>query len=229
MKAFALLLCLALTVALGPVSAQVIPSPGPGDPRLQFVQYDSSQVVRLYVASGYALMVQLAPGERIETMAVGDSASWQVSANKQGDALFVKKIGAGSTSNLNVLSDIRTYSFELKSTSDASPAPFLVRFEYAEAVSATPPRAEVIPAPYRLSGAQAVRPSMIATIGGDLILEWPETVSLPAVFRIDDDGNETLVNSHYEGNHLVIPGMPTKLVFRLDRLVATATRASATK
>jgi type IV secretion system protein VirB9 len=70
--------------------AQIRPSPGGGDPRLQTVPYDANQVVQLPVATGYQLMVAFDAGEHIETMAVGDSAGWQVSANKRGDFMFVK-------------------------------------------------------------------------------------------------------------------------------------------
>jgi type IV secretion system protein VirB9 len=72
----------------GPLSAQVRPVAGSGDPRLQTIDYNPDQIVQLGVASGYQLMVSFAPGERVETIAVGDSSAWQVTTNKRGDFLL---------------------------------------------------------------------------------------------------------------------------------------------
>ena len=70
--------------------------PGGGDPRIQTRRlYDADQVVQLQGAPGYQLDVEFAPDERIESVAVGDSAAWQVTPNRRGDRLFVKPLQAG--------------------------------------------------------------------------------------------------------------------------------------
>jgi type IV secretion system protein VirB9 len=218
--AFAMLLGIAT-----PGVAQVVPTPGRGDPRLQTVAYDPDQVVQLQVASGYALMVSFAPGERIETIAIGDAAAWQATANKRGDYLFVKNLSASSTTNLNVVTDARVYAFELQPGGYAAVQPFALRFTYG---ATDPGIARVVLVPeayrYRLGGAKALRPGTIESRDGNLVLGWPEGVTLPAVFRIDEDGQESLVNGEPQNGGLIVEGMPAKLVFRVDRLTATATR-----
>ena len=76
----------------------------------------------------------------------------------------------------------------------------------------------------RLSGPRALRPKTIAVAKDRISVEWPADVGLPAIFRIDEDGQETLVNGEMQDGRFVIDGSPQKLVFRLDRLVATAVR-----
>lgn len=222
MRAFAL----ALMLFAQPVQAQVRAEPGAGDPRLQTIAYDPDQVVQLPVASGYQLMVAFGSGEHIETIAVGDSGAWQVTANKRGDYLFVKKLEASRATNLTVVTDARIYSFELVDASgDGAQLPFVVRFLYPDAakeVAVVPPDRPTYR--YRFEGVRALRPKSIS-MGVDRIgIEWPSDVALPAVFRVDDDGEETLVNGEMQDGRFVVEGLPKKLVFRLDLLRASAVR-----
>lgn len=217
---------LALLVAAPPAHAQVRPVPGSGDPRLQTVLYAPDQVVELSIATGYQLMVSFAPGERIETIAVGDSAAWQVTANKSGAYLFVKAVQAGGDSNLTVVTDAHVYSFALiRAFGPDSEMPFAVNFTYPPPPPAVVAKqVDTASYRYRLSGARAIRPSLVQAEGTNLVLEWPISSALPAVFRIDDDGQETLVNGEMRDGRFVVAGSPTRLIFRLDRSIATATR-----
>ena len=218
---------LALLLLVSPAAAQVKPTPGTGDPRLQTVRYDAAQVVQLTVASGYQLMVALATDERVETIAVGDSAVWQVTANKRGDALFVKAVQPGGDSNLTVITDARIYGFDLVHAAGlARDAPFIVRFTYAEPAAAMPKveaRSPLIWS-YRIGGDHRLRPSAVTVDGDRLAITWPKATTLPATFRIDDDGAEALVNGQMQDGRLIVDGTPLKLLFRLDRHLATATR-----
>ena len=107
------LLCLSTL----PASAQIYPQPGEGDPRIQTVQYDPAQIIRLSVPPGIQTMVELAAGETIQTIAVGNSAAWTVAAGKRGDFFFVKNASANETTNLTVVTAGRVYNFELSPTS----------------------------------------------------------------------------------------------------------------
>lgn len=215
-----------------PLAAQVRPIAGAGDPRLQTIEYDASQVVQLAVASGYQLMVSFAAGERVETIAIGDSSSWQVTTNKRGDYLFVKALGEARPTNLTVVTDSRVYLFELVPGNPyGDEQAFSLRFTYGDEETALA-KLETVPPPayrYRISGARAVRPERIVQQGETLIVEWPKSAALPAIFRIEDDGKETLVNSDFQNGRFVIAGLPRKLIFRLDRQIAYAVRRNARK
>ncbi|MBB4642582.1 TrbG/VirB9 family P-type conjugative transfer protein [Rhizorhapis suberifaciens] len=210
-----------------PLAGQVSPIPGSGDPRLQTIVYDPEQVVQLPVASGYQLMVSFATGERIETIAVGDSTSWQITANRRGDYLFIKNIVPAPATNMTIVTDARVYNFELMlSSATEGETPFTVRFVYPDP---PPPAEPLLETPvrykYRIGGARQIRPTSIVQDGGRLFLNWPETSPLPAMYRIDDDGAESLVNSEMQDGYFVIEGTPKKLIFRLDSLTANASRS----
>lgn len=210
-----------------PAAAQLRPEPGPGDPRIQSVLYDANQVVQLQVATGYQLTVEFAPDERIENVAVGDSGAWQVTPNKRGDRLFIKAVGQGVTTNLTVVTDARTYAIELSPLFGALPTmAYTVRFRYATpaAVTLVANDAALGPGRYKLSGDKALRPAAIDDDGVHTYIAWGPDQTLPAIFAIDDKGNETLVNGMTREGRFVIDAVSNKLVFRIDRQTAGAMR-----
>ncbi len=224
------LVCLLLIAA--PLGAQVRPVPGPGDPRLQTVAYDPNQVVQLEVAAGYQVTLTFAADERIENIAIGDGGGWQVTPNKRGDHVFVKAAQAGISTNLTVVTDVREYSFELISTdAPSSAAAFAVRFTYPSVVALAPPPVTVTATPgrYRVSGARDLRPTAISDDGVHTVIEWPAKAMLPAVFAIDERGQEVLVDGYMRGEQFTIDAVRQRLVFRLDRKVARATRTVTPK
>ena len=125
------LLLILLAFVATPAAAQVTPQPGPGDPRIQSVEYNAEQVVVLQAAPGFQVSVEFAPDERIENVALGDSGAWQATPNKRGDHLFVKPIQPGVTTNMTVLTDSRLYAFELRSLfGPQGDMAYTVRFRY---------------------------------------------------------------------------------------------------
>ena len=218
-----------LLVIAAPLSAQVRPIPGKGDPRLQTIDYSPDQIVQLGVASGYQLMVRFAPGERIETIAVGDSSGWQVTTNKRSDYLFIKTLGDGRATNMTVVTDARIYMFELiPSTPYGEGQAFSLSFTYPDdEMAAIAPIAAVPRYRYHVSGTRALRPSLVIQDGPNIVIEWPESVALPAIFRIEEEGNETLVSSEIQNGRFKVAGHPKTLLFRLDKQVAKAVRVKA--
>jgi type IV secretion system protein VirB9 len=223
----ALLVVAAAALAVAPAWAQVRPTPGPGDPHIQFVEYSPDHVIVLEGAPGYQVTLELSPDEQVQSVAVGDSGAWQVTANRNGDHLFVKAIMAGVSTNMTVVSDVRLYNFELRPMASTGRIPYTVRFRYP-AIE----RAAVDYAPsamgeglYRLRGKQKLRPSEISDDGTRTYIRWPRDRSLPAVYAVSDTGQEMLVNGLMrEDDVFVIDSVAPKLVFRIDRQVATATR-----
>jgi type IV secretion system protein VirB9 len=209
------------------VAAQTAPPP---DPRIQAIPYDAGRIYPVEVAAGYTLMIVLANGERVETMAVGDNSAWQVNANKRGDAIFIKRNYSGINTNLTVITDARTYVFELLGNVPVRTTPLIIRFSYPDAVklAATVP-ADIVAVTYKLTGARSLRPSVIEARNNRTTLAWPPGAAVPAVFQINADGTESLVNGTFVDDRMVIQGMPQRLLFRSGRLLATATQVAARK
>ena len=178
-----------------PATAQVRPTPGAGDPRIQTVLYDPDQVVQLQVAPGYQLTVEFAPDERIETVAVGDSGAWQVTPNKRGDRLFIRPSGGGVTTNMTVVTDARAIISSCRPAMAGAQA-YTVRFTYPPPPRRAAERRPVAePGRYKLSGDEdAAARRDLRRRRENLHRMAAPTRRLPAVFAIDRDGKETLVN-----------------------------------
>jgi type IV secretion system protein VirB9 len=215
-------------IAATPLAAQVQPRSGAGDPRIQTVAYSEDQVVTLQGAPGYQVTVQFGSDEQIENVAVGDSASWQVTPNRRGDYLFVKPVRAGVATNMTVVTSVRTYLFELQPVYDASSQmAYTVRFTYPagqpDSVADEAPGG-ALAGRYRLSGERALRPSRIDDDGRHTYIEWPRDSTLPAVYALDSEGRESLVNGAMRDDLFVVDSVAPTLVFRIDQHIARAVR-----
>ena len=215
-------------LAAAPLAAQVEPQAQVGDPRIQSVPYNPDQVVLLQGAPGYQITVAFGPDEQIENVAVGDSGAWQVTPNRRGDYLFVKPVQSGVSTNMTVVTSVRTYLFELAPLYAASPQmAYTVRFTYpssgTESVADEAP-ARAVAGSYKLSGDRQLRPSKIADDGRHTYIEWPRERALPAVYALDSEGRETLVNGAMRDDLFVVDSVASRLVFRIDQHVARADR-----
>jgi type IV secretion system protein VirB9 len=205
-----------------PLAAQG--QPGAGDPRIQTIAYEPDRIVELQASPGYLVTVEFGSDEQIENVAIGDSAAWQVTPNRRGDYLFVKAIQAGVATNMTVMTSARTYFFEL--SPGATPA-YNLRFTYPnaqpESVADEAPVSE--PAGrYKLSGTRSLRPSRISDDGRHTYIEWPRDRTLPAVYAVDPEGRESLVNGAMRDDLFVIDSVASKLIFRIDENIAIADR-----
>jgi type IV secretion system protein VirB9 len=109
---------------------------------------------------------------------------------------------------------------------------YTVRFSYPGA-GADSAADETATAPsqgtYRLSGDRALRPSRIADDGRHTYIEWPRDRTLPAVYAIDPEGRESLVNGAMRDDLFVVDSVAPTLIFRIDQHVARAERVRRKK
>jgi P-type conjugative transfer protein VirB9 len=124
------LFLIAALVAVAPVAlATDIPKRSPLDARIQHVNYDENDVVRIEAAVGTATHIVLGEGESVHEKAAGFSAGWEIEDRRNNLYLKPKSVearGQGQSgpsimppdpkkwdTNLIVTTDRRKYSFEL--------------------------------------------------------------------------------------------------------------------
>ncbi len=207
-----------------PVRASVTPSPGLKDPRIQTIDYDPDDVVALRVALGYALSVEFSPDERIENVALGNSAVWQAVTNHRADHLFIKPMQGATNTNLTVVTDSREYNFDLTPlpAPDAS-TPISLRFLYPASLGQAAPQ-DTPKASFRFAGSASIRPALMYDNGSATFVEWRDDGQIPAVFMINDKGTEVLINGAVRDGKYVIDLVADGFVFRLGDQKATAMR-----
>lgn len=217
------LLPLLLTMALpGAALAQVAPTPGFDDPRLQTVAYDPARPVRLVAFANSTLTVMLLPGDRIERVVLSDPGAFEVKVTGPADGLNIAPLRADGAATLLVDTPLRRYEFDL-ATGDGLAAAYLVRFLDPRG-TASPAAARPMTGEYRLSGEQTLLPSAIGDDGERTYLEWGAYQSLPAVFGIGANGEEEVVDGYMRAGVFTIDRVYAELVFRIDRKRAKARR-----
>ena len=229
--------------------AASIPNHAHQDSRIQYVDYDPDNVVKIRAKIGHTVTVQLDKSEDAEkgVVAMGDAQAWNM-AVKQNNLIF-KPTATSPATNLTVITDKRTYVFDLSLTGcvrgkkkrcvDIQQPTYLLRFHYPTEEEkarrkrvAQQERALNMMVKFGLSketaklnylyygkGDKAIAPSAIWDDGRFTYIQYADNRDLPAVYKINPDGSEMLVNSHMEEDVIVVHETAPKLVIRLGESV----------
>lgn len=233
-RGFAVLAIVALLAMFAPgVPAEETPQAGKEDPRVRFVDYKPDDVVRLVGQFGYSTNITFSEGESVTFVGLGDTAAWEVAPAT--NHLFIKPKDVEATSNMTVLTDKgRTYTFSLATApkaqkSKAEDIYYRVIFRYPAEVAKQAqqassaetadkllerPRRAIRNVDYLACGNAAVTPDQAFDDGRFTFLRYAGAREIPAVFVVAPDGSEALVDSHMEGDTLVVHRTAEKFVFR---------------
>ncbi len=230
-----------LLVSLTPATAQ--------DARLREVIYDPAQVVLIEGRAKIQATVTFGDDETIENVAIGDSSAWQITPNKRANLLFIKPLTPRAATNMTVITNRRTYFFDLVANPAARPL-YVMRFIYPqdeaaaaqearmveqanaqEMLAARDPYAVVDPAALNFQwdakGDRELLPVQTYDDGEATFLAWPQGRSVPAILITNDKGVEGPVNYTVRGDTIVIDGVPQTIVLRSGEDSATLTHNGA--
>lgn len=216
-------------VATPTYAAQATNFPGMAE-ATQIFDYQPDAVINVVAAPNRQVTIEFNRDETINNVVLGDGTAWQAVPSSDSHLLFVKPMQGQLSTNMTVVTTRRTYLFELALQQGTQTPTFTVRFRYpgdssgaqqSTAVAATP---NLSAARYKLRGDKEIFPSAVGDDGTHIYLQWPPDVSMPAVFGVDETGNEVLVNGFMRGDFFVIDALYDRLVFRLGKLDATAQR-----
>ena len=128
----------------GSLSAAITPNGTDKDSRIQYVEYDTDNVVKIRAKVAHTVTVQLDKGESAEqgVVAMGDAQAWNMAV--KGNNLIFKPTAESPQTNLTVITNKqRTYVFDLaladcsynKQGKRVCPQPiYLVRFNYPDEI-----------------------------------------------------------------------------------------------
>jgi len=221
-KALALTGLLTGTMLLtAPCYAERAPRPGSADGRVKTLTYHENDVYRLKGHYGYSTAIEFSARENIETISIGDSESWQVIKPSRPNILFVKPLEPNAQTNMTIFTTEHVYTFEMAAgnadSPDATALTFRLKFLYPEQNVFEPAGAENAahglkakrPVSdwnfnYAYAGDNSLRPERVFDDGTFTYFQFREQSVLPAVFAVDRDGNESLVNFTMQGAYLVV-------------------------
>ena len=203
------------------------------DKRIRTLAYAPDQIVQILGKSGIQSTIEFSPDERIENVAVGDSSAWQITPNRRASLLFVKPLAARSRTNMTVVTDRRTYMFDLVAGDKRTSAVYALKFSYpndkpAEAIQSAP-QAAAAAAPveqpatmtadklhfdWNRKGNSKLLPNRVFDDGASLYLAWTKETPLPAILTVSEDRKEGPVNFRMSGEYIVVSPIPANLVLR---------------
>lgn len=211
--------------------------PVPTDPRIKRYAYNENTVYRLdlYLKSVNAL--QFSDSEEVQSILIGDSASWEVVKLKAGNVVSIKPIISPATTNMTIYTNRRVYSFELRSLGDFAAGvgeipPFRSIFTYPAEVKPKPvssaPVVRQIDSNYLASGQAEFRPTGVQDDGHQTTFFLPDGAPRPAIFKVGPDRQEQLINSRTQGRRIVVDGTSDFWVLRIGDEMVCVGRTGAT-
>ena len=207
------------------------------DNRIRTLAYDPEAIVKILGKAGIQSTIEFADDERIENVAVGDSSAWQITPNRRASLLFVKPLTGHSRTNMTVVTDRRTYMFDLISGEKAASPVYALKFSYPNdkpAETAKPVQQAVVISPqqqammtaeklhfdWNKKGNGKLLPTRVFDDGASVYLAWDKETPLPAILTLSEDRKEGPVNYRMSGEYIVVSPVPQNLVLRYGRTSA---------
>lgn len=220
-----------------PVMALQVPKSLPSDTRIKVVTYDPNNVVKIVGHFGYQTFIVLGPGEEVMDLGGGDTEAWDIGVATNGNSIFIKPKAPDPATNLTVVTNKRHYNFDLVAyPRNSKDKYYMVRFRYpdeearARAAKGGKARTEALLSTatgtkphnlnYWVQGADSLTPNAAWDDGVFTYIRFAANREFPAVFYAIEDDEESLVNTHIEGDLLVVERIAKKLVLRKGNLVA---------
>jgi len=203
------------------LQATSVPRGVAADHRVKIVQYDPNNIVVLKGRYGYQTQITFAANETVQNVSLGDSMAWQ--AVPVHHYLFIKPVTASKT-NMTVLTNLNSYNFQLDSQDQNAAPTYKLQFVYApggypesgnnNTVSTFDPAK--LNWKYSFTGDSSRAP--IQAFDNDQFTYFKFKTDgmsrLPAVFIVDKERNETLVNYHMQGDYMVVHAVAKHFTLR---------------
>jgi type IV secretion system protein VirB9 len=212
--------------------------PTPIDSRIRVMVYNPNDVFKFTGYYGYQASIELAKNEQVVSISMGDTTSWQIVP--AGNRIFIKPMEQDATTNMTLITNERTYFFELyaEETLDIRDPGmvFNVKFIYPDAediVSSfssnggesgpdlTHP--ENLNFNYSISGHEEIAPIKIYDDGEFTYLQFRDKNNeIPAIFAVDEDLRESMVNFRLDpknNNLIVVEQVFRKLTLRAGKKI----------
>lgn len=215
-------------VALG-IEAESVPSPGLLDARIRVAPYSADQVYVLKGFVGYQTDLEFETGETFVGLGAGDIDG--ISFVAQDNHLFLKPKAAKVGTNLTIVTSRRTYQLDYSATTthpDASEeVTYALRFTYpasakegsdagARALDTETARPKNID--YWYCGAPSIMPIAASDDGVHTRLTFAAKAEQPAIFILNEDGSESLLNFSMDEGDVILHRVARRLILRRGAL-----------
>jgi len=244
-----LLTTIVLVLIAGNALAVQPPRDGRVDPRIKQAEYREGQVYRIHAHYLQDSLIMFSEDEKIIHIGTGDPIAWSLTPvnNYLSIKPIEKKADTNLnvlTKNL-VTGKVRPYVFELNASNSNSiknrSGTFMMKFNYPEDAlrerMITLSKIKMREKPkqleskqgtdakdwnlnYSYSGSDLLVPIRTFDDGKFTYFEFPKKIDTPAIFLVDSEKNESLINYHVSGNYIVVQRTGKQFILR-DGKIAT--------
>lgn len=210
-------------------TAETLPTPGLLDSRIRAAPYSADQVYRLRGFVGYQTDLEFETGETFLGLGAGDIEG--ISFVAQDNHLFLKPKAAKVGTNLAILTSRRIYQLEYSAIATAPDATeeviYVLRFLYppppkgeadasARALEASHERPRNID--YWYCGSPSIIPIAASDDGVHTRLTFAAKAEQPAIFILNEDGSESLLNFSMDEGDVILHRVARRLILRRGHL-----------
>ncbi len=209
-----------------------ISRPVGNESRIRVINYVPNSVISFTGHYNYHSIIEFSLDEEIKTITMGDSSSWQL--NPSGNRIFLKPIGLNAVTNMTVITNKRTYFFEMHaeyatSISDSNLA-FITKFMYPDGQLGIPQSISNSSGldlgkhtqynfQYKISGkATYIEPILVFDDGRFTYFKFKDiNADIPSIFIVDQNQNESLINYRVSDGYVVVERVTPRFTLRYGR------------
>jgi type IV secretion system protein VirB9 len=221
-----LLFTLGLTLTLV-ARAETLPAPGLLDSRIRIAPYSADQVYRLTGFVGYETDLEFEAGETFVGLGAGDIEG--ISFVAEGNHLFLKPKAAKVGTNLTIVTSRRTYQVDYSASAahpdGSEPVTYVLRFTYPASVKETDASNRILATDHRpknidywYCGSPSIKPTAASDDGVHTRLTFAAKAEQPAIFVLNEDGSESLLNFSMDEGDVILHRVARRLILRRGHL-----------
>lgn len=229
-KALTIILSVFFSICTLEASSSSLPRPIGNESRIKIVNYMPNTVFKFVGHYFYQSIIEFALDEEIETISMGSPSPWQIVP--AGNRIFLKPVGDEATTNMTVITNRRMYFFEMhaEDADDISDnkLSFIVKFVYPgennfQSVTTYDndsgpdmSNSQNFNFNYTISGEGTnIEPLQVFDDGEFTYFKFKDiNAELPAIFLIDREGLESLVNYRISNKFVVVERVGDRFTLR---------------
>ena len=210
----------------------------PNESRIVRYTYSPEIIFRIYSLPTTHTHIELGEDEGLkETPVAGDTVQWRISGGPRN--LYVKPVRDGIQTSLTVVTNKRTYQFQLISSKKEKKLYQKVSFDYPDRAAEirlmqdiatakinaekarlddqiiSEVRPEQLDFNFDIDGDTSFKPTAAYTDGTFTYLRLPNTQDCPVVFLIDENDKPSLINYRVKANMIMVERLAKKLLLKL--------------
>lgn len=210
-----------LMIALLSTLADASPSrPVTMDSRIKTLVYSGNEIFRIVIHYGYQTVIEFAEGEEVQTISVGNNYAWQITP--LDSRLFIKPLEENILTNMTIITNMRTYQFEVQSKTPSytrdDELSFVIRFFYPdyeedkiipEVEASMPIDNLIVEKPfnynYTISGPNSIAPLEIFDDGIGTFFQFDNKLlkGMPR-FQVKDGKEVVELTARYQGKYIYV-------------------------